>query len=228
MVVCSNNLLLCIYVLLRKVRSGPICGQVVRRAVCWLLQAGTVSDGEVPSEKLSSSVQSLDQASDSSSSCDQPRGRVGRWLVGFEGLLHDPLGLLVFAVSLTVSLRIRGSFLSLSLGPLFTLYDFVVFSTSGGCCLSSRRSGRRRQKATIAERALKTSVHRCATLPLLLVLASRADSCRFQTNERKQTAASKGSGSTLVWRKQQQRFLEKNYKSSGFAQDSFLPTYWLL
>lgn len=60
-------------------------------------EAGTVSDGEVPSEKLSSSVQSLDQASDSSSSCDQPRGRVGRWLVGFEGLLHDPLGLLVFA-----------------------------------------------------------------------------------------------------------------------------------
>ncbi|KAM7290386.1 hypothetical protein ISCGN_027025, partial [Ixodes scapularis] len=61
------------------------------------VSAGTVSDGEVPSEKLSSSVQSLDQASDSSSSCDQPRGRVGRWLVGFEGLLHDPLGLLVFA-----------------------------------------------------------------------------------------------------------------------------------
>ncbi|CAN7938735.1 unnamed protein product [Ixodes hexagonus] len=62
-------------------------------------EAGTVSDGEVPSEKLSmsSSVQSLDQASDSSSSCDQPRGRVGRWLVGFDGLLHDPLGLLVFA-----------------------------------------------------------------------------------------------------------------------------------
>lgn len=62
-------------------------------------EAGTVSDGEVPSEKLSmsSSVQSLDQVSDSSSSCDQPRGRVGRWLVGFDGLLHDPLGLLVFA-----------------------------------------------------------------------------------------------------------------------------------
>ncbi|XP_050050229.1 regulator of G-protein signaling loco-like [Dermacentor andersoni] len=62
-------------------------------------EAGTVSDGEVTSEKLSmsSSVQSLEQASDSSSTCDQPRGRVGRWLAGFDELLHDPLGLLVFA-----------------------------------------------------------------------------------------------------------------------------------
>lgn len=62
-------------------------------------EAGTVSDGEVTSEKLSmsSSVQSLEQASDSSSNCDQPRGRVGRWLAGFDELLHDPLGLLVFA-----------------------------------------------------------------------------------------------------------------------------------
>lgn len=61
--------------------------------------AGTVSDGEVGSEKLSpsSSVQSLEQISDSSSTCDEPRGRVGSWVAGFDRLLYDPLGLLVFA-----------------------------------------------------------------------------------------------------------------------------------
>uniref|UniRef100_A0A2R5LCN5 Putative regulator of g protein signaling n=1 Tax=Ornithodoros turicata TaxID=34597 RepID=A0A2R5LCN5_9ACAR len=61
--------------------------------------AGAVSDGEIGSEKLSpsSSVQSLEQVSDSSSACDAPRGRVGSWVTGFDRLLYDPLGLLVFA-----------------------------------------------------------------------------------------------------------------------------------
>lgn len=70
-------------------------------------QAGTVSDGELASGKVStsSSMLALDHMSDTShrSSCASERpidvGRVGSWAAGFNVLLEDPAGLHTFSVS---------------------------------------------------------------------------------------------------------------------------------
>lgn len=71
-------------------------------------QAGTVSDGELASGKVStsSSMLALDHMSDTShrSSCASERpidvGRVGSWAAGFNVLLEDPAGLHTFSVSI--------------------------------------------------------------------------------------------------------------------------------